>query len=160
MISWSRLDARIAEYGEDGLLSELCGRVSEGEHPFDVAKTMGVAWNVMKRWLEDDERRMEELSFAKRCYADKLAWDSLSEVRDADVETVALAKLRSDKYEKMAGKFDRGSWGDKTEERNAGITVVVQRGGVVSLVDGSVVGTHTVEIPAIDGEVIEADAAV
>ena len=71
-------------------------------------------------------------------------------------------KLQADTYLKVAAKADRGSWGDAKEDRRDGVTVVVQRGGVVSLVDGGSQGTHIQEIPAenvMDGEYADNAAA-
>lgn len=58
---------------------------------------------------------MREFESAKKAGADKLMYEALKEVKGADPETVALAKLRADRYDRMAGKLDRKQWGDKVE---------------------------------------------
>ena len=50
-----------------------------------------------------------------KCFADGLVYESLKEARDADIDTVQVAKLRSDVYSKTAGKVSREEWGDKVQ---------------------------------------------
>ena len=107
-------------------------RVAEGEDPRDIARSQGMPWMVMRRWLEDKEERMREWELAKRCFADGLAYESLREVRDAGLEEVPLARLRSESYVKMAAKISRVEWGDR-EERGSGAG-----GGGVTIIIGSV----------------------
>ena len=146
-VGWSRMDMLIADMGEGGVLDMLCGRVSNGEAPHEVAQSMGMPWHVFRRWMEADPKRMDEMALAKRCYAEKLAWDSISEVVSADIETVPLAKLRSDKYEKMAGKMDRGTWGDKVDGNGGG-------GGITVVINGF--GTEPpCIVPALECDVVE-----
>lgn len=144
---YSRLDVLLAEHGEESFLQGICGRVAEGESPDVVSRSMGLPWLVVRKWLEDDGKRVGLLELAKRCWADRLVWDAVSAARDAGVEDVSVSKLQADTYLKVAAKADRGSWGDAKEDRRDGMTVVVQRGGVVSLVDGGSQGTHIHEIP-------------
>jgi len=159
---YSRLDVLLEEHGEESFLQGICGRVAEGESPDVVSRSMGVPWLVVRRWLEDDGKRVGLLELAKRCWADRLVWDAVSAARDAGVEDVSVSKLQADTYLKVAAKADRGSWGDAKEDRRDGVTVVVQRGGVVALVDGGSQGTHIQEIPAenvIEGEYADNAAA-
>ena len=58
---------------------------------------------------------MQAWELAKRCFADGLVYESLKEARDADIDTVQVAKLRSDVYSKTAGKVSREEWGDKVQ---------------------------------------------
>jgi len=44
-----------------------------------------------------------------------LIWESLSAARDADSETVAVARLQADHFSKMAGRLSRDEWGDKQQ---------------------------------------------
>lgn len=111
--SWARLDAELAAGNfEDKFLS----LVSEGENPADLSwRVFGIRWRVMRQWIEGSNELMREFECAKRAGADKLMYEALAEVKGADVETVGLAKLRADRYDRMAGKLDRKQWGDKVE---------------------------------------------
>lgn len=127
--AWSRLDGYIAADGEDEILSAVCGRIAEGESPHDVSHSMGITWTVMRRWLEDDKRRHDEYQFAKRCLADKLQWEGLRVVMESGVEQVPLARLQSERMDKMASRLDRVTWGDEKVLGGGfgggGITIVI-----------------------------------
>ena len=112
---WSRLDALIAEDGEEGVLARVMTRIAIGDDPRDIALGMGMPWYVLRKWLEDKQERMQAWELAKRCFADGLVYESLKEARDADINTVQVAKLRSDVYSKTAGKVSREEWGDKVQ---------------------------------------------
>ena len=167
---YSRLDNLIAELGpseliagDSALIDKICAHVSQGMEPWKVAtEQYNMAWMVLRKWIEDDGKRTAVFELAKRCWADRLVWDAVSAARDAGVEDVGVSKLQADTYLKVAAKADRGSWGDAKEDRRDGVTVVVQRGGVVALVDGGSQGTHIQEIPAenvIEGEYADNAAA-
>jgi hypothetical protein len=121
------MDAMIAEMGEGGVLALIVTRIAEGENPWDIAKSCGMPWVVMRGWMEDDEKRMGQWELAKRCFADGLVYEGLKEVKDADVETVQVSKLKYDAYTKSAGKMSRREWGEEKDAGGGGgITVVVQ----------------------------------
>ena len=126
---WSRLDALIAEDGEDGVLASVATRIAIGDDPREIALGMGMPWLVLRKWMEDAPERMKEWELAKRCFADGLAYESLREVRDAGLEEVPLARLRSESYVKMAAKISRVEWGDREERASGfgaqGITIVI-----------------------------------
>lgn len=111
---WTRLDEMIAAHGEDGTLALIATRMAEGESMKEIALSCGMTVTVLRKWLEDDKGRMEEVALARRCFAEELVYDGLREARDADIETVGLGKYRTDTFLKMAGKLDRANWGDKT----------------------------------------------
>ena len=131
--------------GEDDLLEAICSRVAEGENPVSVAKSMGFSWFVLREWLEDGER-MKRLELAKRCFADGLMWSSLEAARDAEPETVGVARLQVDAYQKAAGKMSRVDWDGETQT-SAGFA------GGVTIVIGEVKSPYLQEKPA--GAVIE-----
>ena len=105
----------IDEQGEDGVLALICTRIAEGENPKDIARSSGMPWMVMRRWMEDKAERMAEWELAKRCFADGLAYESLREVRDCELEEVPLVRLRSESYVKMAAKISRVEWGEQKQ---------------------------------------------
>lgn len=123
------MDELIETLGEDGVLRMFCTRVSDGDDPRQIALGNGMPWFVFRKWLEDREERVREWELAKRCFADGLAYEGLREVRDAGLESVPLAKLRSEHYTKMAGKISRVEWGDREERVSGfgsqGITIVI-----------------------------------
>ena len=123
------MDRLIETHGEDGALALVMTRVAEGEDPRDIARSQGMPWMVMRRWLEDKEERMREWELAKRCFADGLVYEGLREVRDCGLEQVPLARLRSESYVKMAAKISRVEWGDRDERATGfgaqGITIVI-----------------------------------
>lgn len=112
---FARLDALIAEHSESWLLSAFVSRIADGESPQEVATGLGLPWFVMRSWLEDSADRMSQWELGKRCFADGLIWESLSAARDADSETVAVARLQADHFSKMAGRLSRDEWGDKQQ---------------------------------------------
>ena len=147
------MDRLIEMHGEDGALALVMTRVAEGEDPRDIARSQGMPWMVMRRWLEDKEERMREWELAKRCFADGLAYESLREVRDAGLEEVPLARLRSESYVKMAAKISRVEWGDREERGSSagggGVTIIIgsvavpgleSQGNAGALIEGERVG--------------------
>lgn len=146
-IGWCRLDAWLAEVGESGVLDTLCGRMSLGEAPHEVSVSMGMPWHVLRKWMEEDEKRMDAMALAKRCYADKLAWEAVGRIGEADVETVGLAKFRFEAGMKMAGKLDRSGWGEEKDVSRGGgdITVVINGFGT----------EPPCIVPALEGDVVE-----
>jgi len=87
-------------------------------------------WYVLRKWLEDKQERMQAWELAKRCFADGLVYESLREVRDAGLEEVPLARLRSETYQKTAGKVSKVEWGTESAVAAGGggnITIVIGR---------------------------------
>lgn len=126
---FARLDTLIAEHSEEWLLSAFVSRISDGESPQAVSVGIGLPWFVMRRWLEDSADRMREWELGKRCFADGLAYESLRVVRDADPESVAVARLQSETYAKTAGKVSRVEWGGEASTPQGfgagGVTIII-----------------------------------
>lgn len=125
-VGWARLTADVEEYGEDGVLDAFCGRIAEGESPVDFCKSRGMPWFVMRRWLEDKPHRMSMWALAKRCFADGLQYEAIDDVRTADVETVALAKLQSEAKVRLSGKMNRDEWGEKVQMSVTNVSVDIK----------------------------------
>ena len=124
------MDAMIAEDGEEGVLARVMTRIAIGDDPRDIALGMGMPWYVMRKWLEDKPERMQAWELAKRCFADGLVYESLKEVRDCGLEEVPLARLRSETYQKTAGKVSKVEWGSESAVAAGGggnITIVIGR---------------------------------
>jgi hypothetical protein len=123
--SWSRLELLIEEIGEDGVLDNYCGRIAIGDHPTDICRSFGIVPIVIRKWLEDDPKRVGMFELAKRCLADQLQWSAIQEARDSTVETVQLGKYRTDTYRVAAGVFNRKEYGTKVEiEVNQQISII------------------------------------
>lgn len=128
------MDSLIAEDGEEGVLARVMTRIAIGENPQDIALSMGMPWIVMRKWLEDKPERMAEWELADRCFADGLAYEALREVRDCGLEEVPLARLRSEHYDKKAGKLNRVKWGEQKQGFVAeGMTMDQALGGFASM---------------------------
>ena len=131
---WSRLDSMIADDGEEGVLARVMTRIAIGDDPRDIALSMGMPWLVLRKWLEDKPERMDEWALADRCFADGLAYEALLEVRDCGLEEVPLARLRSEHYDKKAGKLNRVKWGEQKQGFVAeGLTMDQALGGFASM---------------------------
>ena len=159
---WSRLDSLIADDGEEGVLAMVATRIAIGDDPREIALNMGMPWLVLRKWLEDKPERMAEWELADRCFADGLAYEALREVRDCGLEEVPLAKLRSEHYDKKAGKLNRVKWGEQKQGFVAeGMTMDQALGGFASmLLEKMRVVPQTAEtIPMQEKEVSENLAA-
>lgn len=122
--------------GEDMLLEAICSRVAEDGDPKAVARSMGFSWHVLKEWLLENGR-MAKVEFAIGCFADGLIWEGLDIARNAQQETVAVDKFKSEFMHKSAGLLSPQKWGGKEEKNGGGITVVVNR-GLEAKVEGGV----------------------
>ena len=160
---YTKLDALVAEHGLDWIHERLMDGLFSGKRPSEIAREeFGLPYVVLKGYIE--KHCAEDVELAYRARADELEWEATEAVRGAEVENVAVARLQSDHFMKLAGKLDRGKWGDKGDASSAsGITVVVQRGGSLTVVSGEDKG-YPAGIPAvemasvIEGEVIEGDS--
>ena len=126
--AYGRLDALIEDLGDDGLLALIADRVSMGEALSEIAKNIDLKHMVMREWLEGDKNRMNQIALAKRCFAEDLVYEGLQSVRDADQDTVQLAKLQFESYSKTAGKIDRDAWGEKQQVEVTNVHAVDFRG--------------------------------
>ena len=117
---------------EPDILTALAERVANGVPLVDVAHDYGVSLRRLGKWLEDTEHpeRLKELEFARRCYADKLATET---VAISDEQALAYSKqgtpydpdvardtLRVSTRFKAAAKLDRARWGEKEQGALAG----------------------------------------
>lgn len=161
-IGISRLDVLVSEHGEAGVLEMVVSRVAEGESLSGISRSFGMPYSVLWRWLgaaegEGDNRvdRMEAYRSALEARADALAHEAMRiagtpqmgekerVLADGGVEVtredmLGHRKLQVDTLLKLAGKWDRKTYGEgKDAGGGAGITVVVQRGaGPVRVEDG------------------------
>jgi hypothetical protein len=154
-VGYAILDSILEERGEEWFHKEILNKLVDGMRMKDIALSLGLPSVVMLRaWIE--QNCADDVALAYRARADDLEWQATQEVTEASMTTVPLAKLRADHYMKIAGKLDRSKWGDKENTGNGGITVVVDRAGVVSINETPGIGDRSHEIAPI---VIEHNSA-
>lgn len=147
--AYAILDDVIARKGDDGFLVEIEHEVITGRRLIEIAQSEGLLYSVLWNWLKDKPERLERYRGALKGYGDALI-----------AETVGIAdgsgdpKLMVDTRFRIAGKVDKKVWGDEKEGAASGITVVVQRGGVVAIGSTEDKGYPADVVPAIEGEVI------
>lgn len=162
-IAISKFDALITDHTEAGLLSLVSTRLSDGEMPHQVAKSLGVPYIALKRWLEMEDYRVADVALAMRCRAEVLAHESLGVVDElvkgdfgstvidgeevpmrAAKEDIAIAKLRAEHYIKMASVWDKRAYGTEKELGAGAVQVFVDRNGVMMKV-----GQQTMKIEGV-----------
>ncbi len=153
-LGYARLDSLVDGHGDEWLHDQLMCRLMEGERPTDIARSFEIPYVVLRGWME--KNCPDAVALAGRARADELEWKATNVVESADSETVALAKLQAEHYMKLAAKLDRAKYGEKDMSGGGGgITVVVERGGVVRIGSGEDKGYPVQDIPA--SNVIEAE---
>lgn len=125
-IGYARLDALIAEHGEEWLGGQIITRIADGDNPMEIARSLGVHYVCLKRWME--EHAADDVAFARMAFADGLVAEALGEMKNADVDNLQVAKARADVYLKVAGKASKVEWGDGAQVGGGGmgsITIVI-----------------------------------
>jgi hypothetical protein len=151
-LGYARLDSLVEDQGDEWLHDQLMCRLMEGERPTEIARSFAIPYVVLRGWME--KNCPDAVALAGRARADELEWKATAVVEGAEVETVGLAKLQAEHYMKLAGKLDRAKYGDKdVSGGGGGITVVVERGGVVRIGESQDKGYPVQEIPAIEAEI-------
>lgn len=158
LADYERLDEWLEMWGgDDGALFELCAQVSEGVTLMGYCEHYGLNRGLMCAWMGEDESRVASYQRAKRWVADNYVDDAVSIADRADVETVAVDKLRVDTRLKVAPLLDRVRFG--RDEKS--VTVNVGANSLVSILGGlpSAGATARADEAAemvIEGEVAEA----
>jgi len=112
------LDSIVAERGHEWLYDYLTNQLFEGNQPSKIANDLGISYTVLKGWVL--ENCPEVFDVARKARADELEWKAMDVVKNADQETLGVAKLQSDHYMKVAAKLDRDTWGDGAGIGNGG----------------------------------------
>lgn len=105
----------VSAMGEEHFVDIFCTQVAAGVRPEELCKQYKISWLSMRAWLEEEPGRIQVFDAAKRAYADKLVWDALKEVQEGNIDDVALRRLRSETFLKVAGMKDRKQYGQKME---------------------------------------------
>lgn len=151
---FARLDAQIAEYGEEWVLDSFVARISDGEAPHKIAVGMGYPWFVLRSWLEDKPERVRAWELGKRCFADGLSYEGLRAARDATPDDVSVARLQVDTYQKTASRLNRVEWGGEAVVSggfSGGVTIVI---GEVKAPEPVLVGNIVTQVSAVESEMV------
>lgn len=148
-MEYAKLDNLIAEHGKDFILKQVITRMADGDNPKDIARSFGIHYVYLKKWVE--ENAADDVALAKRAHSDVLISNALNAVENAQIEDVAVARLKADTYMKVASKQDKVAWGDGQQ--------VSGGGGAITIVIGSVVGIESKE-DIEDAQVIDHTEAV
>lgn len=125
-MEYAKLDNLIAEHGKDFILKQVITRMADGDNPKDIARSFGVHYVYLKKWVE--ENAADDVALAKRAHSDVLISNALNAVENAQIEDVAVARLKADTYMKIASKQDKVAWGDAPSAGGGGIgniTIVI-----------------------------------
>lgn len=133
LADYDRLDEWLEMWGgNDGALFELCAQVSEGVTLLGYCEHYGLNRGLVCAWLGEDASRTASYHRAKRWVADNYVDDAVSIADRADVETVAVDKLRVDVRLKVAPMLDKSRFG-KDEKA---MTINVGANSLVSILGG------------------------
>ena len=140
-LGYAKLTARIDECGKDNVVADIVTRMAEGDQPQEIARSYGIPYICLKGFLE--ENAVDYVGLARRAHADVLVAEALRHVDEAQIEDVAVARLKAETKLKIAGK-QSVEWGDKSVAGGGGGM------GNITIVIG------TVDVPgrAIEGEVV------
>lgn len=99
-----------------GVLEHIAG----GGRLEEVVSERAWSWGALWGWIQADEGRVEEYEGALKARAQWLAFEAGDEVDRAVMEDVPLRKFRAETKLKLAGKMDRGRWGESSEVKHSG----------------------------------------
>ena len=122
--AYLRLTDLVEKMGRDWVAEEYLSRRCEGDTGRDIARSLcDIPWHVLYRWLE--ENAPEAIGLAKRASSELMVEDAVSEMRMAHEENIGVVKAQSDFALKIAGKWNRGAYGDsQTLTVEAGVSVL------------------------------------
>lgn len=100
------------EIGEQGLMSLIVEKLSEGTKPSDVARDLHLPFMVLWEWLAADPKRQRLYDHAWEMYAQDLHAETIQIADEATVDDVQVAKLRVDTRFKASSSYDRKRFGN------------------------------------------------
>jgi hypothetical protein len=103
----------IEEIGDDGLLSLIVEKLSEGTKPSDVARDLHLPFQVLWNWLEADPKRQRMYNHGWEIYAQDIHAETIQIADECSLEEVPLARLRIDTRFKAASNYDKRRFGAK-----------------------------------------------
>lgn len=112
------LDKRIDEVGRDIVAADIVTRIAEGEGPVSIARSYGVPYLYIRRFIETE--CSEDAAIALRARADVVEHKGTEAVLDATPDTVSVARLQGEYLLKLAGKLNRAKYGEKVLQEISG----------------------------------------
>ena len=158
-MAMGRFDALVKELGPENLMEKVTADVVEGMNPMQIAGELGVSYLAMKKWIEMDDKRCEAMGLAFRVLAEKLVFESIDitnrALEDSEMD-VNAARLAAGHYLKIAALWDKRQYGDEKDVGGGGISVFVNREGVLLKHNGSKLEIVTEETKEDDNKVNKA----
>jgi hypothetical protein len=122
--------------------------IAEGRALSEVATQSAWSWGALWAWIQADESRLAQYDAALKARAQMLAFSALDEVGAAAIADVSVRKLRADTYLRVAGKWDRGRYGDATEVKHSGTVGMNLMAVLASLPRAGAAERVVAEVPA------------
>lgn len=134
--------AMVEVSGEEPVVDLIASRILEGADSRQIAADFGIVPSVLWEWMRANPTvRMKAYREAQKARADMLAVDALAAADEATPDNVQVKKLQADTRLKVAGKWDRETYGDGPQQggQSGGITVIVDRNSALTVeaADGS-----------------------
>ena len=128
--------ARLREVIADPMsMSIIVQRLTDGETLKEIAKVWQVPYGKLAEWVVEDRERSEKYNAALKIWADSLAQECVAIADEQEAVTKANGqvfdpdvqrdKLRIETRLKLAGKWNRGVYGDATEVKHTGSVSLV-----------------------------------
>ena len=135
-VGYERLSALVGQHGAEWLSGQYELRYSEGESNADIARSMGVPWFVLHRWLL--ENAPESIENAKAARTEWKLDQAERMIEDADTESIGLVKAQTDFALRLAGKRYRKEYGESVKVENT-TTVQVDVRGLLTKREGRLI---------------------
>ncbi len=102
----------------------MLARIADGSVRFsEVVDERAWSWGALWAWVQADAGRVEQYDAALKARAQYMAFESLDIVDEVAEDKAAIAKasIRSKTRLHLAGKWDRGRYGDSSEVKHSGV---------------------------------------
>jgi hypothetical protein len=120
--------AELAAYPEE--FARLLDAIAAGKSPLEVCRDRLWSYREWRAWIAEDDGRAAAFNFALDCWDEAKQYERLEIADGAQVDDVAVAKLRSDTRGSVTSMRPNSRWAAKAGGAGGGgITVIVQRGG-------------------------------
>jgi hypothetical protein len=78
------------------------------------------SWGALWSWIQADETRVAEYDAALKARAQMFAFEAAGDIDAATMEDVPLRKFKVEAKLRIAGKWDRGRYGESSELKHSG----------------------------------------
>lgn len=110
-----RFEAATAPGVADATMDEIGQRMSDGESLKTICTAMDIPYSRMRTWIAESDAREETYQNFKAAFVEHGVDLATRAVKDATPETVAVARLHSDHFLKLAKAYVPKEYGDKTD---------------------------------------------